>query len=76
MKTSNDVHDLCAIVRRAATAIGPVETFYVGLYHGDNILVMPYIFNDGEHLGADTAHFGKDGIFEEWLSSDFGANAT
>lgn len=66
LTAADDVHGLCAAVRRAAAAIAPVETFYVGLYHGDNILVMPYIFSDGEHLGADTSHFGRDGI-SHWI---------
>lgn len=66
LRAADDVNGMCAVIRRAAAAIAPVETFYVGLYQGDNTLVMPYIFNDGEHLGADTSRFGKGGL-SHWI---------
>ncbi|MDI3405075.1 LuxR C-terminal-related transcriptional regulator [Streptomyces cavernicola] len=62
----DDVSGMCAVVRRAATAIGPAETFYVGLYQGDNTLVLPYIFSDGEQLSADTSRFGTAGV-SHWI---------
>ncbi|MGH8880898.1 MAG: hypothetical protein ACRD0P_26685, partial [Stackebrandtia sp.] len=62
----DDVNGMCAALRRAAAAIAPVETFYVGLYQRDNTLVMPYIFSGGEHLGADTSRFGRDGL-SHWI---------
>ena len=69
MLAPDDVNGMCAAVRRAATAIGPVETFYVGLYQGDNTLVMPYIFSAGEHLSADTSRFGEGGM-SHWIRSN------
>ncbi|MFG3257445.1 LuxR C-terminal-related transcriptional regulator [Streptomyces sp. NPDC048172] len=69
MLAPDDVNGMCAAVRRAATAIGPVETFYVGLYQGDNTLVMPYIFSAGEHLSADTSRFGKGGM-SHWIRAN------
>lgn len=65
---ADDVNGMCAVVRRAAAAIAPVETFYVGLYQGENTLVMPYIFSGGEHLGADTSRFGTGGL-SHWIRS-------
>jgi DNA-binding CsgD family transcriptional regulator len=63
---ADDVHEMCAVVRRAAAAIADVETFYVGLYQGDNTLIMPYIFSGGEDLGPDTSRFGKGGM-SRWI---------
>ncbi|NBE52898.1 LuxR C-terminal-related transcriptional regulator [Streptomyces boluensis] len=65
----DDVNEMCAVVRRAATAIAPVETFYVGLYQGDNTLVLPYIFSAGEHLSADTSRFGRGGM-SHWIRAN------
>ncbi|MFM9372481.1 LuxR C-terminal-related transcriptional regulator [Streptomyces sp. Da 82-17] len=62
MLAPDDVSEMCAAVRRAAMAIAPVETFYVGLYQGDNTLVLPYVYSDGELLAADTSRFGRDGV--------------
>lgn len=66
LHATDDVNGMCAVVRRAAAAIAPVETFYIGLYQGDNVLVMPYIFSAGEHLGADTSRFGH-GSLSQWI---------
>ena len=68
LRPADDVNGMCAVIRRAANAIAPVDTFYVGLYRDDNMLVMPYIFSAGEHLGADTSRFGL-GSVSEWIRS-------
>jgi DNA-binding CsgD family transcriptional regulator len=65
---SDDVHEMCAIVRRAAVGLGPVDTFYVGLYQGENTVVMPYVFSDGEDLGPESSRYGQSGL-SHWMRS-------
>ncbi|SDS86455.1 LuxR C-terminal-related transcriptional regulator [Microlunatus soli] len=62
----DDVHEMCAVVRRALAALAPVDTFYVGLYRGDTTLVMPYLFDDGVDRIADTVEFGE-GRLAHWV---------
>lgn len=63
-----DIHEMCAVVRRAAAALAPINTFYVGIYRGPSTLVMPYIVSDDEELGADTSEFGQHGL-SHWIRS-------
>lgn len=61
-----DVHQMCAVVRRALAALAPLDTFYVGLYRGDTTLVMPYLFDEGVDRLADTVEFGE-GRLAHWV---------
>lgn len=65
---SDDVHAMCTAVRLATAAMAPVDTFYVGLYQGENTVVMPYIFSGGEDLGPSTSRYGRNGL-SHWMRS-------
>ena len=60
--SSGDVHGMCAAIRRAAEAMGPVDGFYVGFYAADHVLYLPYVYADGHDRGADTSRYGKNGL--------------
>lgn len=59
---NDDVHEMCAVVRRAVTAMAPVDAFFVGLYSGDRVLFIPYVHADGRDRGADTSRYGQHGL--------------
>lgn len=65
---ADDVHEMCAIVRRSASALVPVDAFYVGLFHRNDTLVMPYVFSANRELNADSSCYGQGGL-SHWIRS-------
>lgn len=65
---ADDVHEMCAVVRRSASAMTPLDAFYVGLFHRDNTLLMPYVFSANRDLHADSSCFSQGGL-SHWIRS-------
>ena len=57
-----------SICRMTLHNIAPIDSFYLGFFHGEDTVVIPYIYDHDRHLQPDVTKFGKGGL-SHWIRS-------
>lgn len=57
-----------AVCRMTMTNIAPVDSFYIGFFHGEDTIVIPYIYDHDIRCQPDITRYGKGGL-SHWVRS-------